>query len=331
MTKRKVFCEECRNDVDFNVDKIQIEGIIKGDTYNYLGKEVRCNDCNSEIYVSDINDYNLKALYDVYREKNKIVSLEIINKIPEKYTIGKRPLSLLLGWGELTFSRYFDGDMPTKQYSDTLQRIYDDPNYYLEMLEINKSNLKTESSYNKSKCAVDKLLHETINITSKIDLVTEYLLNQCKDITPLSLQKALYYTQGFFYAFYQSYIFSDECEAWIHGPVYRDIYLKYRKYQYDTIGIVDEFDSSVFTSSEIAILDSIIKNFCCYSGKMLECFTHSETPWLATRGALSEDESSNRIIEKSKIGDYFVAVKNKYKMINPNDIKSYSNNMFNIL
>jgi len=37
---------------------------------------------------------------------------------------------LLLGWGEQTFSRYCDGDLPTKQYSEILKKIYDDQHYY---------------------------------------------------------------------------------------------------------------------------------------------------------------------------------------------------------
>lgn len=118
MCERKVFCERCRSDAAFTVIEKQMEGMIKGEGYSYLGKEAYCVNCGSEIYVDEINDFNLKALYDQYRERNDIVPLEMILAIPEKYAIGKRPISLLLGWGEQTFSRYCDGDMPMKQYSD---------------------------------------------------------------------------------------------------------------------------------------------------------------------------------------------------------------------
>ncbi|MEG2548568.1 MAG: hypothetical protein RSA60_09020, partial [Eubacterium sp.] len=138
MRERKVFCEECRNDVTFTVINKQMDGTIKGETYTYLGKVAHCIDCNSEIYVEEINDYNLKVLYDKYREKQGIIPLDVILKISEKYAIGKRPLSLLLGWGEQTFSRYCDGDVPTKQYSEILQKIYDEPKYYEQILEENK-------------------------------------------------------------------------------------------------------------------------------------------------------------------------------------------------
>lgn len=328
MSERKVFCEECRNDVTFTINEKKMEGTIKGEKYSYIGKEAHCVDCGSEIYVAEVNDFNLKALYDAYREKNNIVSLEVILAIPEKYAIGKRPLSLLLGWGEQTFSRYCDGDMPTKQYSEILQKLYDDPAYYAEMLENNKENLKTTASYEKSKRAVNELLGRTQNTKTKIDLAIEYLLSQCEDITPLALQKALYYIQGFYYAFYKIFLFSEECEAWVHGPVYRDIYFRYRDYRFDHIEGNEEFDDSVFSSSEKAILDSVIKNICCYSGKVLEGFTHSETPWLSTRGELSPTTASDRTIEKELIGTYFSAVKEKYNMINTNDIKGYAQKMF---
>ena len=123
-----------------------------------------------------------------------------ILEIPQKYNIGKRPLSLLLGCGEMTFSRYYDGDMPTKQYSDVLQRIYDEPQYYLSLLEENKCNLKSQTTYEKSKRTTEQLLGVRNNIMTKIDEVIAYLLFKCEDITPLALQKALYYIQGFYYA-----------------------------------------------------------------------------------------------------------------------------------
>jgi len=224
MNEKKMFCEKCRNDVIFTTNEKKMEGTIKAESYAYIGKEAHCVECGSEIYVAQINDFNLTALYGVYREKNNIVSLEVILAIPGKYAIGKRPLSLLLGWGEQTFSRYCDGDLPTKQYSEILQKIYDNPAYYAKILNDNRENLKTVASYEKSKIAVDKLLFGNQKTKPKIDLAIEYLLNRCEDITPLALQKALYYIQGFYYAFYEIFLFSEDCEAWVHGPVYRDIY-----------------------------------------------------------------------------------------------------------
>lgn len=328
MSESKVFCEECRDDVSYTITEKLMEGCIKNEKYSYMGREAHCMECGSEIYLAEVNDFNLQALYNVYRKKNDIVDLEKILAIPKKYAIGKRPLSLLLGWGELTFSRYCDGDMPTKQYSDTLKKIYDDPCYYAEILERNKANIK-DLTFKKSKRAVEELLGMTGKHKTKIYQSIEYLLNQCQDITPLALQKALYYIQGFYFSFYNEFLFFEDCEAWVHGPVYRDVYFRYRDYRFDTIDSTnDEFDDSLFSSSEKAILDSVVKNVCCYSGKVLEKFTHMEAPWLLTRADLAETMASDRIIPKEQIGVYFNAVKEKYNMITPNDIREYTKAMF---
>ena len=324
----KTFCEECRNDVKFTTASVPMTGTIKGKEYHYTGTEARCADCGSLVFVPEISDDNLRSLYNVFREENGIVSLDVICAIPEKYDIGKRPLSLLLGWGELTFSRYCDGDIPTRQYSDILQRIYNEPQFYSELLEANKANLKSQRTYEKTRRAVDALLSVGVPSNSKINTVIQYLLYQCEDITPLALQKALYYIQGFHFAFYRTFLFSEDCQAWTHGPVYRDIYFRYRDYRFDPIEKTTTFDTSVFSASEKAICDSVINNICCYSGRILERFTHNEAPWLTTRGDLPDSAPSDRIIEKSVIGAYFDAVKAKYNMVNPRDIKDYSQDMF---
>lgn len=324
----KTFCEECRNDVEYTTASVPMTGTIKGKEYRYTGTEARCADCGSLVFVPEISDDNLRSLYNVFREENGIVSLDVICAIPEKYDIGKRPLSLLLGWGELTFSRYCDGDIPTRQYSDILQRIYNEPQLYSDLLEANKANLKSQRTYEKTRRAVDALLSVDAPSNSKINTVIQYLLYQCEDITPLALQKALYYIQGFHFAFYRTFLFSEDCQAWTHGPVYRDIYFRYRDYRFDPIEKTTTFDTSVFSASEKAICDSVINNLCCYSGKILERFTHNEAPWLTTRGDLPDSSPSDRIIEKSVIGAYFDAVKAKYNMVNPRDIKDYAQDMF---
>lgn len=328
MNTKTVFCEECRNDVEYIESTVPMVGRIKEKEYHYTGREAHCANCGAEVFIPELSDINLRALYDVYRKENGIISLEQVRKIPEKYAIGKRPLSLLLGWGEQTFSRYADGDLPTKQYAGILRRIYDDPAFYSELLEANQERLKSAAAYKKSRMAVDALLLSGESADSKINTVIQYLLNQCEDITPLALQKALYYIQGFYFAFFQTFLFTEDCEAWVHGPVYRDIYFRYRDYRFDPIKKAGDFDATIFSSGEKAVYDSVINNICCYSGKVLERFTHNEAPWLITRGDLPILAPSDRIIEKALIGDYFSTIKAKYNMVNPNDIKEYAQDMF---
>ncbi len=321
-----VFCAECRKDVKVITKEVLFKRTLKDNEYTFTGFEAYCGECGSPIYVPEIEDNNLKLLYDAYRKENDIIPLDEILAIPKKYAIGKRPLSLLLGWGEQTFTRYCNGDMPSKQYSDILRRLYNEPLYYNELLQNNKDRMKSNSSYEKSNIAVKNLIGIPEN--SKIETVIGYLLYKCEDVTPLALQKLLYYVQGFFYAFNNIFIFEDDCEAWVHGPVYRKVYHKYSDYKYDSIDGADSFDETIFSVAEKAVIDGIVDNFSCYSGKVLERFTHSEQPWIETRADLPVYAQSDRVIDKKLIADYFSAVKQKYDMLNPNDIENYSKKLF---
>lgn len=69
MIKETTFCEECRTDVAYKEFEIMIQNELKCDIYEYRGKKAICDKCGSEVYVAEIEDYNLMALYDAYRKK----------------------------------------------------------------------------------------------------------------------------------------------------------------------------------------------------------------------------------------------------------------------
>lgn len=328
MSRGIAFCEKCREDVEYTISAIGMSGKLKEHVYEYEGERAVCNSCGGEVYVSEVFDNNLKALYDQYRKRNDIISLEEIIELPVKYDIGKRPLSQVLGWGETTFSRYHDGDMPSKQYSDILKRVYNEPEFFKAMLEANKGKLNSPKAYEKSMRKLEEILDQQTVIAPKLELITQYILHICQDITPLALQKVLYYIQGFYYAFEGEFIIDQNCEAWLHGPVYREVYDKYSSYRFDPIENTEDYDVSLLTTAEKSVIDSVIRNFCCYSGKVLEMFTHMEEPWLRTRDGLPAGSHSNRIIEKDLIGKYFEAIKEKYNMLTPGDIQSYVEDRF---
>ncbi|PKM79247.1 MAG: hypothetical protein CVU88_06785 [Firmicutes bacterium HGW-Firmicutes-13] len=328
------FCEKCHEMVEYSIKEEKKSKNIKGKNIEYIGKEAYCEECQSEIFVSEIRDYNLEMLDKAYRENEGLVTVSEMEQILEKYDVGKRPLSLLLGWGEGTLTRYLDGDMPTKQYSDTLKKILVDSTYFNEILEQNKDDI-SPVAYRRIVNALEN--SEPLFITAsenedRIESVVKYLLINSLEITPLALQKLLYISQGFYKAFTGDYLFQDDCEAWVHGPVYRKIYYKYKDYGYNPIEEKDfEYGEIKLTTVEKELLDSIIRYFGCYSGKVLEKMTHTEEPWRTARKGLGDHEGSGRIIDKELISKYFNEIKSKYDMLNISDIKDYSTDLFNKL
>lgn len=325
------FCEKCRDMVEYTVKMVDKEKVVRGRTVKYLAKIAFCNECAEEIFVPEIRDYNLKALDAAYRKAEGLIGVEEIEEILKKYDIGKRPLSLLLGWGEGTLTRYVNGDTPSKPYSDMLKRIFEDRDYYRKILEQNKDNI-SPVAVSKSMVAIEAISTATENALSKLESAVKYLLKQTSEITPLALQKLLYYAQGFQRAFTGMFLFQEDCEAWAHGPVYRNVYSKYKGYGCNPIEEKELFFGDMnLTNDEKELLDHIVLYFGCYSGKILENMTHSETPWRVARRGLKYWESSDRIIDKIEMESYFCSVKEKYRMLNLADIKDYSKDLFSKL
>lgn len=326
------FCENCRDEIEYSIVETTETRIVKGKELTYPVKLAYCNECGQEIDVHEICDYNLQMQDKAYREREGIIKVSEIEEILTKYNIGKRPLSLLLGWGEGTVTKYLEGSMPTKQYSDILEIIRDYPLNLANLLEKNKDRISSHA-YDQCKEALKRIKDQSdLKMAAnegKIDSVVKYLLIHCVEITPLALQKLLYYAQGFYKAFFGKYLFADNCEAWVHGPVYRDIYFAYKDRGCNPIEENFSLFSNIeLTSSETKMLDSIIATFGCYSGKVLEKMTHRENPWSFAREGLEDNDLSERTISKESIAEYFEMVKAKYNMLNISDIKDYSSDMF---
>ena len=78
------------------------------------------DNCKSELFVPGVTDQNEERIEELYRKRKNLITISEIKKILNKYNIEKRPLSKLLGMGELTITRYMDGQLPSKKYSDYL-------------------------------------------------------------------------------------------------------------------------------------------------------------------------------------------------------------------
>lgn len=326
----KGFCEKCNSLVEYEKKESDEIIEIKGKEYKYKKIFGYCKNCGEEISSNEINDENLERIDRVYRNEENIITTEEINNILNKYKIGKKPLSKLLGWGEITLIRYLNGDVPSKIYSDQLYNILNNEEYMSTLIEENKEFI-TERAYNNVKEAIKKLKEPTFkySIEKEIDIIAEYIIAVGKEVTPLALQKILYYTQGFYKAFFGKFLFEEDCQAWVHGPVFVNIYEKYKDFKSANISIDIDYDiEDIIVDEKREILNAVIKYFGYYNGKALEKMSHYETPWINARKGLLPTENSNNIIDKEDIKEYFEKVKSKYDMLNVLDIKKYSDDQF---
>ncbi|NOL35223.1 type II toxin-antitoxin system antitoxin SocA domain-containing protein [Bacillus safensis] len=118
-------------------------------------------------------------------------------------------------------------------------------------------------------------------------------------ITPLKLQKLLYYAQGIHLRDNNGTpLFDGNLLRWDHGPVNRIIYDDYKTYGYFTIPQSSDNGKNDLTKSEIKAIEQAWELYGELDGKFLEELTHQEDPWLTTL--------PNQIISKEKIYKYFM-------------------------
>lgn len=123
-------------------------------------------------------------------------------------------------------------------------------------------------------------------------------------ITPLKLQKILYYAQGYHLAEYNRPLFDEDFQAWAHGPANPDIYDKYKEYGYAAIGEPTE-DLFDFDDNTTSFLTNIWETFGIYDGKYLEELTHGEEPWINARKGYEPGERCDTVITKDSMRSFF--------------------------
>ena len=321
---KQAFCENCRKLVNYTIEVCKQKTKIKGKEYCYQKEIATCEECKNEINVNEIMEQNLRKIDEEYRKQENIITIKEIEEILNKYAIGKKPLARLLGWGEVTIIRYLKGDIPSKPYSEELRRIAQDKEYMKRVLIENKEKIPS-STYH----TVLTSIEQTNRMGKQIEEVSQYLIYRCEEITNLTLEKLLYYAQGFYQAFFDEPLFEEDCEAWVHGPVYPEIYDKYKMYQSKMIEeqICSEAVEGIKENKK-ELLDAIVRSFGYYSGKALEKMTHMEDPWIKARNGSIGEERGKNSISKEEMKRYFKNIKEQYNMRKVTDIHKYSEDQF---
>ncbi|WP_163444457.1 Panacea domain-containing protein [Flavobacterium columnare] len=151
------------------------------------------------------------------------------------------------------------------------------------------------------------------------DFVILYCQNLGVSISPLKLQKLLYYIQSWHITkFEKDILFETMPEAWVNGPVYRPIYDKYKSTFFKNENFqnsLDEESLSKELSKKLETLNlskdkqdlvfSVLNAYGKLSDEKLVLMTHSEEPWNEARQGLSPIERSEKKISIDTIFNYY--------------------------
>lgn len=101
---------------------------------------------------------------------------------------------------------------------------------------------------------------------------------RCYSLTPLKLQKLLYFAQGWSYVWDDKPLFSDDFVAWQYGPVNERVYEEFKKYGRSEIPEIEGRDN-ISDSDAKETLESIWIEYGKKSAYDLVELTHQQQPW----------------------------------------------------
>lgn len=176
---------ECRKETAYALHKTLITKTIREKEYQFLITTAYCKECGCEVGVKGILDYNAKEIDEQFRKAEGIISTDEIEKLGKIYNLGKAPLSMALGFGEVTITRYLAGQIPSKEYSDIMRAALSNTKVMRELLESNRDKL-ADAAYRKAVSAIEEL-DALFSVPSKMLTVISYIFEQLGEVTPLAL------------------------------------------------------------------------------------------------------------------------------------------------
>lgn len=164
-----------------------------------------------------------------------------------------------------------------------------------------------------------------INIQDIARYIGLSMLSKGLSISPLKLQKILYYTQAWHMVFFgrENQLFNSIPQAWVNGPVYPDVYYRYKDMvpgmcdhlRPENFGVLENDDINEtlktlaekisLSSEQFRLIESVINLYGSKTQNQLILYTHSELPWCEKREGLLPYEKSTKPISLDTMYSYY--------------------------
>lgn len=146
---------------------------------------------------------------------------------------------------------------------------------------------------------MERIKDEDINS----EKIAKFFLSK-KELTPKKIQKLVYYAYAWFITMHnqnsdeiKEFLFTNERpEAWLHGPVFRELYRVYSDYGWHE---VPKQKAMIFENDDVmSFLEDIWSKYGELSADELEYLTHQEMPWKNARKIALETGKNQEISAK---------------------------------
>jgi uncharacterized phage-associated protein len=151
------------------------------------------------------------------------------------------------------------------------------------------------------------------NAITPQDIAAYFLMRSAFDgdlITPLKMQKLVYYAYAWTLAIEHTRLFQDKFQAWPNGPVIPDLYQQLKRYgaspiAIDFAGVGNEsVQKQLMDKIPVAVrdvLDEVYETYMPLTAFELVSLTHNELPWKNARKDVAPTERSDNYITDEDI------------------------------
>lgn len=289
----------------------------------------KCKKTGKEFTTSEAGDLNIIQLFNMYRERKKVLFPEQITEMRERYGLSAAKMSEVLGFGANTYSNYEKGEIPNDSNSTLLNQAYK-PKGFLSIIK-EKEDLFTKKQYQILRNRVEEIIverdsfclrdylfsdntkpteftgYKMPNIAKIENVVIYFLQNPFTYITRLN--KLLFYSDFLNFSETGFSITGLRYAAIDKGPVPNNYNLLYsilekegaincdnvvmKDYEFSKYEPLKKFDKAIFKSKELEVLKRVLENFEYEKTAKIIDISHEEEGWkknIKAKGLISYKE-----------------------------------------
>ncbi|MGF7186606.1 putative zinc finger/helix-turn-helix YgiT family protein [Desulfitispora alkaliphila] len=172
-------CPICNKVHSLELRKRLTQGLVKGEVVNYEEVYYLCplsDEEENEFVPAGLMDENLLRARDAYRIQKGLLTSNEIAEIRSFYGLTQSDLSALLGWGDVTVTRYESKTVQDETYDNIMRMAFENPMFALENLDRHKERF-TEDRYKRIRKKITDKVEEVGNLYLKKQEINSLYVN----------------------------------------------------------------------------------------------------------------------------------------------------------
>lgn len=301
----------------------ETQALFKGIIVDYEEVYFICDQSEeeeNEFVPAKVMDANLLKVRDAYRSAIGLLTSTEISEIRLYYGLTQSEFAAMLGWGEVTVTRYESKTIQDETYDSLMRMVYENNMLALEYLDKHRGRF-TDKRYCEIRFNIKKRLDASSQMylkmqeikslytsyeksseyngykildVKKLAEIMGYYSNKVSHLYKVKMMKLLWYTDAIYYGRHGQSMTGLVYEHMTYGALpigFNEIL------SVPTIQVVEEMmyedigykivptgivDDSVFSKDELSVLELVVSKFKDYRSKQIVDYMHREKAYLET-------------------------------------------------